>query len=148
MTFIANTENRICFMACEDSKAGLHCKCTNQMSNIYLDYQSVLKKESDKELENTNKILTEISIYTNDEYLNCINEWLKDEENGIWGNLKIVDKPIGEWQNEKNEFEESYWDILKGMYVNQSCGWTGDDYNGTLEIKLPNGKYLRASFSL
>lgn len=73
---------------------------------------------------------------------------MEDEENGIWGNLKIVDKPIGEWQNEKNEFEESYWDILKGMYVNQSCGWTGDDCSGTLEIKLLNGKYLRASFSL
>lgn len=148
MTFITNTENRICFIACEDSKAGLPCKCTNQMSDIYLDYQNALKEESDRELENTNKILIEISDYTDDDYLKCIKEWLEDEENGIWGNLKIVDKPIGEWQNEKNEFEESYWDILKGMYVNQSCGWTGDDYSGTLEIKLPNGKYLRASFSL
>ena len=89
-------------------------------------------------------VLNELKQKVTPEYLEAINQWLEDPDNGIWGDLEITDKPIGEWQDESSD----YWDTLKGMYVNQSCGYAGDDYHGTLEIKLPQNEFLRASFSL
>jgi len=119
-------------------------------SATFADYQKVLEEENEKENKNTNSVLLEVGKLVSDEYLNAINDFLKDEENGIWGNLKIVDKPIGEWQDEfQDEDDETYyWNILKGMYVNQSCGYSGDDYNGTLEVKITDNLFLRCSFSL
>ena len=83
-------------------------------------------------------------------YFNAINEFLHDSENGIRGELKIVDKPTGEWQDEITEHTEEYdyWKELKGMYVDQSCGHSGDDYSGTLEIKIDSNRFLRCQFSL
>lgn len=106
-------------------------------------------QDAKKQTENSNKVLAEIKNIVSDEYFKAVEEFIKDEERGIWGDLKLVKKPIGEWQNELNEWTEGeYWNILKGMYVNQSCGHSGDDYSGTLEIKITEKLFLRCSFSL
>lgn len=116
---------------------------------LWNDYKIGLDNFHTNNNKNTLDILNIISEKVDEKYLQAIKEWLADEENGIWGGLEIVNKPIGEWQSEISDYDdESYWDILLGMYVNQSCGYSGDDYNGTLEIKLTENEYLRASFSL
>lgn len=111
---------------------------------IWEDYQQAMLEESQREEANTIKVLNEVAEIVTPEYLEAIQQWLDDVDNGIYGGLKITDKPIGEWQDESSD----YWDTLKGMYVNQSCGYTGDDYHGTLEIKLTEIEFLRAFFSL
>ena len=117
---------------------------------IFADYQKALEEENKKQEENSKEVLNKIKPNVTVEYFDAINHFLHDEENGIWGDLKIVKKPIGEWQDEyqDEEDETNYWNILKGMYVNQSCGYLGDDYNGTLEIKIHDNQFLRCSFSL
>ena len=116
-------------------------------AEIWQDYQNAMTEESKNDFKNTEEILTSLKVEST--YLQAIKDWLSDEDNGIWGNLKIVDETIGEWQDEVNEYtEDCYWNILKGMYVNQSCGYSGDDYNGTLEVKISETQFLRASFSL
>jgi hypothetical protein len=116
---------------------------------IFQDYQDALNSEYKKQEENTDAILLVLSKKVEANYIEAIKKWLSDEDNGIYGNLKIVDAPIGEWQDECNEYDDNdYWGVLKGMYVNQSCGYFGDDYYGTLEIKISESEYLRASFSL
>lgn len=117
---------------------------------IFADYQKALEEEDKKQNENSNKVLGEIKNLVSKEYFKSVEEFVKDEGNGIWGDLKLVKKPIGEWQDEyqDEEDETNYWNILKGMYVNQSCGYSGDDYNGTLEVKITDNLFLRCSFSL
>jgi hypothetical protein len=119
-------------------------------AHIFADYQQALEEENKKQEENSREVLSKIKPNVTIEYFDAINHFLHDEENGIWGDLKIVKKPIGEWQDEyqDEEDETNYWNILKGMYVNQSCGYSGDDYNGTLEIKINDNQFLRCSFSL
>jgi len=117
-------------------------------AEIMKDYQNAMNEEYEAQQKNTEDVLTSLSKKVDANYLQAVKDWLGDEDNGIWGNLKIVYNTIGDWQDEVNEYEESYWDILKGMYVNQSCGYSGDDYNGTLEVKISETEYLRASFSL
>lgn len=115
-------------------------------AEIFQDYQNAMIKEYENDFKNTEEILRSLNVKS--DYLQAIKDWLSDEDNGIWGNLKIVNETIGEWQDEVNDTEDCYWNILKGMYVNQSCGYSGDDYNGTLEIKISETQFLRASFSL
>ena len=74
--------------------------------------------------------------------------FLKDDDNGIWGGLEIVNTPIGIWQDEAQDDSDNYWNILKGLFINQSCGISGDDYNGTLEIIISDNMFLRCCFSM
>ena len=55
----------------------------------------------------------------------------------------IEDKPKGKYQ------EEDY-DFIKGALVNQTTngGYTGDEFAGTVSIKLPNGKYFQFYYSM
>ena len=119
-------------------------------AKIFADYNEMMIQDAKTQTENSNKVLVEIKNLVSNEYFKSVEEFVKDEEHGIWGDLKLVKKPIGEWQDEyqDEEDETNYWNILKGMYVNQSCGYSGDDYNGTLEIKITDNLFLRCSFSL
>lgn len=113
------------------------------------NYNKILIEENEKEIKNKENILNEIKKIVDSDYLESIIEFIEDKENGIWGGLKIVTEPIGEYQEEYQDDDESnYWNVLKGMWVNQSCGYSGDDYNGSLEIKLKENLFLRCSFSL
>lgn len=52
-----------------------------------------------------------------------------DDCGTITGKLEIVHKPYGDYQT------ESYGKI-KGVWVNQSSGYSGDDYSGNIYILL------------
>jgi len=55
-------------------------------------------------------------------------------------------------ENEPNgEYQEDYdYRFLKGYWVNQTTngGYTGDEYAGTISVKLSNGKYFQFHYSM
>lgn len=61
-------------------------------------------------------------------------------ESGFVHDYKILDEPIGELQEDPER-------TLR-VYVDQSCGYFGDDYHGTVCVSLPCGKYLLWSFNM
>ena len=109
------------------------------------DYQNAMIQENQERQDQIKKTLALVKPLVSDKYYVAITDWIKDDENGIWGKLEIVTEPKGEWQDEGN-FD--YWAELKGMYVDQYVGYCGDDYSGYLAIKLPNKQYLQACFEL
>ena len=114
-------------------------------SELMHDYHKELIEEDKRQKKQSDDVLSEIKNIVSEDYFEAIKEFLSDSDNGIWGDLKIVTKPIGEWQDES---DDGYWSILKGMFVDQSCGYSGDDYNGNLTIKITKSSYLQSSFSL
>jgi hypothetical protein len=116
----------------------------------WAEYAKIMQEENEKDIENSKLVLSTIKPLVTEKYFEAINSFLNDEDHGIIGGLKIVENYLGEWQyeyqNEKDDF--NYWNLLKGMYVNQSCGFSGDDFHGTLEIKIDEKSFLRCSFSL
>lgn len=109
------------------------------------EYHELMIQESQERQRQIKETLALVKPLVSNKYYVAITDWIKDEENGIWGKLEIVSKPKGEWQDEGN-FD--YWAELKGMYVDQYVGYCGDDYSGYLAIKLPNKQYLQACFEL
>jgi hypothetical protein len=109
------------------------------------DYRNDMIQENEKRQRNIKETLDIIKNLVENKYYIAITEWLADKENGIWGNLEVVTKPKGEWQ-EEGDF--GYWDQLKGMYVDQYVGYCGDDYSGFISVRLPNNNYLQACFQL
>ena len=61
---------------------------------------------------------------------------MKDSEN-YYGYI-VVDNPVGKLQ----DYPEN--DYL--LYVDQSCGISGDDFHGTVCMSLPCEKYLMWSY--
>ncbi len=114
---------------------------------ILKDYHESLLRDAEAEDKNRSRILSYLHSRLEPDYFIAINDWMADEENGIIGDLQIVNETIGEWQDESSGFAK-YWSVLKGMYVDQYCGYFGDDYSGSLEIKISDSEYLRASFQL
>jgi hypothetical protein len=52
---------------------------------------------------------------------------------------EIVNEPAGHPQD--NGF------ALGDVYVDQSCGMSGDDFSGTVALPLPDGRYFQFSFN-
>lgn len=52
---------------------------------------------------------------------------------------EIVDEPAGAPQD--NGF------ALGDVYVDQSCGMSGDDFSGTVALPLPDGRYFQFAFN-
>lgn len=67
------------------------------------------------------------------------------EESGYVHDFEIVDTPCGVFQDLSNEYEGN--EIVK-VWVNQSVGYFGDDFSGTVDVLLPDGKYLRWHFAM
>ena len=109
------------------------------------EYHEIMLQENEERQRQIKETLALVKPLVSDKYYAAIINWIKDEENGIWGKLEIVNKPRGKWQDE-GDFD--YWSELKGMYVDQYVGYCGDDYSGYLAINLPNKKYLQACFEL
>jgi hypothetical protein len=117
-------------------------KAMKDFSELKKEYQEIC-------IKNNKEIIEKLKLIVSENYFKAINEFLLDKELGIHGELEIVSNSIGDWQEELNDWtKDEYWKELKGMYVNQSCGYSGDEYSGTLEINISKGVFLRCSFSL
>lgn len=66
-------------------------------------------------------------------------------ESGYTYDYEIVDTPIGVFQDLSNDYDDE--EVIK-VWVNQSVGYFGDDYSGTVDVLLPDGKYLRWHYEM
>lgn len=98
------------------------------------------KKQREADLAVVETVKTMVS----EDYFSAISGWLNDTENGYIYEYHIVDEPQGEYQDEGG----SYWEVLGGMWVDQYAGFTGDDYHGSIAIKINENSYLQVSFSM
>ena len=111
------------------------------MKNLKIE-QSVLQeiRESEdrlqKERAEKKAVFKEIRKLVSAYKVRKLREYMSDMD--YW-NLKIVDT-----HGAVKPQDEPYW--FRQAYVYQYCGYTGDDYCGTIWIPLPNGKYLQFPF--
>lgn len=112
------------------------------------EYHEIMLQEKNERQEQIKQTLALVKTLVSEKQYVAITDWIKDEENSIWGKLEIVTKPKGEWQTGSEDEDGCYWTVLKGMYVDQYVGYCGDDYSGYLTVKLNETKYLQACFEL
>lgn len=92
------------------------------------DWQAEELKQIKKDIYTLNHVKNSVS----DTDFKHIEAELEDSEHHI--NYKIINAPVGEPQfNEK--FHYTIW-------VNQSCGETGDNYSGTVCMKISDDEYF------
>lgn len=105
---------------------------TSILQEIRVTEEKLEKEHAEKEKAAFKEIRKLVSAYK----VRKLREYMS--ETAYW-NLKIVDTPGADKPQ-----DEPYW--FKQAYVSQSCGYSGDDYSGTIWIPLPNGKYLEYLF--
>ena len=110
------------------------------MKNLNKSILQEAREEADKfekeQAENEKAAFKEIRKLVSAYKVRKLREYMSDT--AYW-NLKIVDT-----HGAVKPQDEPYW--FKQAYVFQYCGYSGDDYSGTIWIPLPNGKYLEFSF--
>ncbi len=90
------------------------------------------QKEENYQYDKDQTLLERIKECVSPEYFKDIEFKLEESEHP--SNYRIVDTPVGEpHHNEEGNYP---------IWINQSCGETGDNYSGTVCMKLPIGKYL------
>lgn len=106
----------------------------NQAMDAMNDYYA---KESEKQAKNEKEVFYILKQTLCEDFITDIHDCINDCEGGY--DFIIVDKPCG-------DFQEENYDFIKHIYVDQSCGYCGDDYYGEVYIPLPNNKYLQFSY--
>lgn len=100
--------------------------------------------ERENQIDVENKRLLEENIKPNLSKLGYedLLELLEESEHTF--DYKIVDKPVGKYQ------EEDVYGGLKGCWVNQTTngGYAGDEFAGTVCVKLNNNKYFKFNYSM
>jgi len=86
--------------------------------------------EENNQLEQDKKLLSKIKECVSTEVFGYIEYEL--QESGITRNYRIVPEPLGDLQD---------W-VDHKTWVSQSCGISGDDFSGTVCMKLTDDKYL------
>lgn len=85
-----------------------------------------------------NETLEKVKSQVSEEYFKNIEYEL--EESGYYYDFSIVKESVGEHQDyPENDYE---------LFVNQSSGYFGDDWYGTVCVSLPCGDFLLWSFSM
>lgn len=104
-------------------------------------YKAMAEEQARADADNT-ATLERIGATFGTKYAQDIKEYLKDAEAPAeFTRLEIVDKPTGRAQVED-------WGSFKQVYVQQwSVGCEGDSFDGYICIPLPDGKFLKTSFS-
>ena len=105
------------------------------MTETIPTYASVMDDWMKEQLEQEKKdaeVLETIKQQVSAEQFENIKFELEESEH--ISNLRIVYEPVGTSQHE-SEGDYTIW-------INQSCGYSGDDYSGTVCIELSIRKYL------
>ena len=101
-----------------------------QYDEAMMQYQ----KEENDQYDKDRTLLNKIKDCVSSEYFEEIEFELNESEHP--SNYKIIEEPIGSCQNEGNY----------NIWVNQGCGCSGDDYSGTVCMKLQDEKYFMWSY--
>ncbi len=102
------------------------------------DWQEMEILENKKNL----KILDDIKLKVSDDIYKEILIVIEESENTY--NFQILDKPKGKFQDEDD------FVYLGGFWVDQTTngGYTGDEYAGTVSIKIDEDVYLQFNYSM
>jgi hypothetical protein len=92
--------------------------------------------EQRKQESKDKAILEQIKQLVSPELFEQIQNEIDESENTV--DYKIVDEPCGVFQDLSNDYDDE--EVIK-VWVNQSVGYCGDDFHGTFDVELPNGKY-------
>lgn len=116
-------------------------KMTPEEIKISNEFSEYMKKQHEEEIKKNNVIFNDIKEKLGDDYLEDVKECLRESYN--WYNLKIVDKPTGQSQDDG-------YKSFNHIYVNQTTngGYTGDEFAGTIYIPIYDGKYLESEYSM
>lgn len=109
---------------------------TDEDKRRFQELQAESERIFKEQKENEKQVFKEIRKLVSAYKVRKLREYMS--ETAFW-DLQIVDT-----HGNVEPQEEEYW--FKKAYINQSCGYSGDDYSGTIWIPLPNGKYLQFMF--
>jgi len=94
------------------------------------DYQREIEAEEIEQYNKDQLFLEELEKKVTPEYFLEIKCNLIESENTM--NYRYIEEPIGDKQNEGDYF----------IWVRQSCGVSGDDYHGTVCMKIKAKRYF------
>jgi hypothetical protein len=110
-----------------------------EFNRVMDDYGKAMKEYHDEIERNNAPILKAVKEEKGDEWFEELENLMEESEVG--GAFKIVAKPNGE--------KQSSGDLIKWEWVDQySVGDSGDSWEGTITVKISNGKYLEMPFSM
>jgi len=117
-------------------------KETEDMFKAMAEMESTWREEAEKEQIEQQEVLDTIKSKVSEEFFKEILEDLK--QSGHTYNFMITDKPKGEL------LDDTEYDHVKIIYVDQTTngGYTGDEYAGTVSIKISEDKYFQFSYSM
>ena len=114
----------------DDKMLGMSKEEKEQYSEAMMECQ----KDENEQYNKDQLLLKRIKECVNPEYFKDIEFELKESEHP--SNYKIVDEPVGSCQIEGNY----------NIWVDQSCGCSGDDYSGTVCMSITDDKFLMWSY--
>ena len=96
-----------------------------------------VQKELDERYKKDQEVLDSIKQKVSPTFYKLIEQEIEESEGGF--NYKIVDKPIGDFQNDYN---------IKVWVDQHAVGDSGDSWEGTVSVELPDKKYLMWNFEM
>lgn len=105
--------------------------------NQYKEAMDAYQQEAEYQFSKDAKVLDILSKKVSEKVYDDIVEYMEDCSNTA--EYLIVNKIYGDYQD-----EEEY--SFGGAWVSQSCGIAGDDWSGTIFIKIAENEYFRFSF--
>ena len=107
--------------------------------SIMDEYYSEQIKFDENNSRITNRILKTLKLIKGEQWYSELMEYAKEAE--THNPFTIVRNPIGDWQDEE-------YDLLGGVWVNQSNSYPCEDcYYGTVTVKIDEKRYLEMPFS-
>jgi len=102
-------------------------------------YKHLLEDEKNRK-EQDKAVLSQIKSIVNEDFFKDIIYILEDDTTY---NYLICDKPEGKYRLDKSEYPN-----IKGYWINPiiNGGYFGDEYKGTISIKLPNGTFFKFNY--
>jgi hypothetical protein len=108
---------------------------------VMKDYEEAMNQIVDEESRVNNRILKAIKNVKSEKFIEGLMECIEESE--VRGKWAIVRKPCGDYQREN-------YGVIKGIWVDQyvNGGYTGDNYEGNIYIKLKESRWLMMGYSM
>ena len=102
------------------------------------DYFDSMTQEKMLAQYHNEQVLNTIKQAKGAAYYNDLTKFMNECEHDN-SKIQITEEPNGDYQNES-------WGLITGSWVDQRAGAAGDDYYGTVTVKLSDKKYLEIPF--
>lgn len=112
----------------------------DELNKIMSSYDNFMKEYHNNCNKKNNRILKAIKNLNGEKFYKNLLKCMKETEVG--DAFKIVRKPRGEVQ------EESYGQIKKIWVDQRAVGDSGDSWEGTVSVKIKEGRWLEMPFSM